>query len=460
MVYRYLGFIAIAFLIGTAIVFPALSNMMSLWFTTDTYMHGIFVLPLCWMLYKQQNKIVAAPPSHIVMLLACFVWLSSVAIAKLSLFNVFQQAAFLLFFPFLIFCLFGAKGVWHHRLPLALLFLCIPFGDSFVPYLQSITADMSVWLLQLSGVSVWRQGWYLSIPNADFRVAEACSGVNFLISTFVLAVFFSFMEMEKTYKRIIFSFLGVIVPIIANGVRVYLIIMIADMGFVEAATGFDHLFYGWMFFFVILIILATIGWRWRDHMSVKEKSIVASPSTFPVITLPKTVVMTVAITIFGFGAITWSSLPGAENKDFMWRGTALNPDFPMADSYCYTKSANSENHSIVFEYENEKKKVLSIDNRIFGTANWTIEKRHGVKEHDGELATKFTLKDLAGNEKELYVQYIVGGNIYTSAIKLQLALWYDRIMKDVKPITVNLFLRDAGNISSDKTAILNQRCQS
>ena len=213
-------------------VHDAAWNMVYLWSTTDTFMHGWFVLPLAAVMAKNKPfpSFSPLPLNAAIALLLCIPWVAVLLVGKLSMINVLQQWALIAIIPLTILVSYGWRYAWHYRAPLLLVFFCIPVGDFLIPWLQSITADMSVFLLHLSGVSVLRNGWYISIPAADFRVAEACSGINFLISTFTVSVFYAFTYMEKTYKRITFIFLGFAVPLLANGLRVYLIIMIAHWG--------------------------------------------------------------------------------------------------------------------------------------------------------------------------------------------------------------------------------------
>ncbi|MCB8829904.1 archaeosortase/exosortase family protein, partial [Escherichia coli] len=62
-----------------------------------------------------------------------------------------------------------------------------------------------------------------------------------------------------------FLVVSVVVPILANGLRAFGTIYAADLTSVEAATGFDHIVYGWMFFGIVMAAVLAIGWRWFDR---------------------------------------------------------------------------------------------------------------------------------------------------------------------------------------------------
>jgi EpsI family protein len=56
-----------------------------------------------------------------------------------------------------------------------------------------------------------------------------------------------------------------IVPVLANGLRAYGTIYAAWRTSVAAATGFDHIVYGWIFFGLVMAAVLAIGWRWFDR---------------------------------------------------------------------------------------------------------------------------------------------------------------------------------------------------
>ena len=55
-----------------------------------------------------------------------------------------------------------------------------------------------------------------------------------------------------------------VVPIIANGMRAYMIVMIGHLSGMKLATGVDRLIYGWLFFGLRMFIMFWIGRYWRE----------------------------------------------------------------------------------------------------------------------------------------------------------------------------------------------------
>jgi EpsI family protein len=72
------------------------------------------------------------------------------------------------------------------------------------------------------------------------------------------------------------------VPIVANGLRAYMIVMIGHLSSMTLAVGFDHLIYGWLFFGLVMFLMFWVGSFWREpinsHAAVNEQVISESQS--------------------------------------------------------------------------------------------------------------------------------------------------------------------------------------
>jgi hypothetical protein len=53
----------------------------------------------------------------------------------------------------------------------------------------------------------------------------------------------------------------VVVPILANGVRAWGTILPRSISAIEAAAGFDHIIYGWVFFAIVIALILAGAWR-------------------------------------------------------------------------------------------------------------------------------------------------------------------------------------------------------
>src|SRR5690606_13910516 len=56
-----------------------------------------------------------------------------------------------------------------------------------------------------------------------------------------------------------------ILPVLANAVRAWGTIYLAQIYGIEVAGGVDHLIYGWIFFALLLAIVMAMAWRYSDR---------------------------------------------------------------------------------------------------------------------------------------------------------------------------------------------------
>ena len=159
----------------------------------------------------------------------------------------------------------GPRIVAGLLVPLAYMAFRLPVGDEIGPPLQQITARMAVALTQASGVSSSIAGVFIDTPVGRFEVAEACSGVKFLIAMIALGTLVAHLCFRNWKRRAAFMAACAVVPVLANGVRAWGTIYIAQSRGVEFAAGFDHIVYGWFFFALVMTAVLAVSWRFFDR---------------------------------------------------------------------------------------------------------------------------------------------------------------------------------------------------
>ncbi|MGF1561490.1 MAG: exosortase C-terminal domain/associated protein EpsI, partial [Geminicoccaceae bacterium] len=75
----------------------------------------------------------------------------------------------------------------------------------------------------------------------------------------------------------------VMIPVLANGLRAFGIIMLAHASNLQFAIGVDHLIYGWVFFALVMLLLIAIGQFMRD---TADGAVMALPPQPPANTAP------------------------------------------------------------------------------------------------------------------------------------------------------------------------------
>jgi len=266
-----------------ALFFADWSDMAGQWWGSSTYNHILLIpLILCWMIAQRRGEVlrltpVAWWPALIVFAGAGLLWLlgdfAGLAVARQLAVVVMAQASFA--------AIMGPEVVAGLVFPLCYMLFLVPMGDEMIPALQTLTAQLTMAFLGLAHVPATINGVFITTPAGYFEVAEACSGVKFLIAMIAYGALVANVCFLRWRRRLAFMAVSVVVPIIANGLRAFGTIWIAGWYGIRFASSFDHVFYGWVFFAVVMALCMAVGWRFFDRSvdsaMIDPAGIVASP---------------------------------------------------------------------------------------------------------------------------------------------------------------------------------------
>jgi exosortase A len=243
------------------------ADMAAIWWNSSTYNHCALVpLIIGWLAWQRLPELrriepAAWAPGLAPVALGALAWLigeaGSVGLLRhIGLVAMLQGAV--------IACL--GKAVTRATLfPIFYAVFLIPAGEEFVPLLQTVTAYMCMALLALVGIPAHIEGIFITTPNGYFEVAEACSGVKFLVAMIAYGALVANVCFRSWTRRALFMLAAVAIPIVANGIRAWGTIYIASVTNSDFAAGFDHVVYGWVFFAIVIALLMAAGWRFFDR---------------------------------------------------------------------------------------------------------------------------------------------------------------------------------------------------
>jgi exosortase A len=241
--------------------------MLGQWWHSSTYNHILLVPGIAaWLGWQRRDTLLAREPRPsrwglAAVVAALLVWV----LGAFAGFSLLRQAGAVALLPAAALLLLGPRAVLVQLFPLAYLGFLVPFGDELVPPLQLITADITIALVRLSAIPATIDGVFIDTPVGLFEVAEACSGVKFLIAMIALGVLVCNLCFKSWRRRAAFMALCLTVPILANGLRAFGIVWAAQHVGAERAAGVDHLIYGWVFFALVMASVLAIGWRFFDR---------------------------------------------------------------------------------------------------------------------------------------------------------------------------------------------------
>lgn len=242
-------------------------EMLHQWWNIDTYSHILLVpFVIGWLVWLRRDELEAVEPRPwllglILVAAGLCLWLTG----RVSGINIIAHAGAVGALQGVVVTALGLRASLVLALPIAFGVFLVPVGDEIIAPLQFITAEIAVALTVWSGIPAVVDGIYIDTPIGLFIVAEACSGVKFLVAMVTLAVLVAFTRFESWTRRSAFMLASIIVPIIANGIRAWGTIYIAQSQGTEFAAGFDHIFYGWIFFAIVVALILAAAWRFFER---------------------------------------------------------------------------------------------------------------------------------------------------------------------------------------------------
>lgn len=262
---------------------PTAREIAGIWWNSDTYAHGLAVLPIfAWLVWRARARLQPVQ-------LRPFPWmvLPIAAGGCLWLLGDLASVAAARHFALVWMIVFGFAGLLGPRaarvllFPLLFLFFGVPIGDFLLPTMMDLTADFTVWALRLSGVPVYQEGLFFIVPNGRWSVVEACSGLRYLVASVMIGALYAYLNYRSLSRRLLFMVVAVLVPIVANWLRAYMIVMLGYHSGNRLAVGVDHLLYGWVFFGVVIFLMFWIGNRWRQDEFAPAATVRASRDAGP-----------------------------------------------------------------------------------------------------------------------------------------------------------------------------------
>ncbi len=237
--------------------------------STEQGAHGPIVLAtglwLLWREWQNARPLVQPEPGWLIALL--FVPLLALYyIARVSaiveLEGYFMYGLLLLV---LLSCV-GRRAMLVMWFPLFYMVFVFPPPDTLVAIVTNpLKIALSAWsvdFLYMLGYPIAQEGVTIQIGQYQLFVADACSGLNSLISLSAIALFYVYLRHHANFRYAMLLFIAVVpVAIFANFVRIIFLVLLTYYGGDAVAQGFLHDFAGITTFMVALITIFAI-----DHL--------------------------------------------------------------------------------------------------------------------------------------------------------------------------------------------------
>jgi len=453
-------------------------SMVNVWMVNETFTHGFLVFPLSiWLVWQKKDKLFMSSTNPepkvftLLLFLICGWFIASVVDVQ-----VVQQFFMIAIIIASIWTVLGRQILTLVLFPLLFLFFAVPFGQSLIPPLMEFTANFTVLLIQLSGIPVFREGLFFSLPSGSWSVVEECSGVRYLIASFTLGSLYAYLSYSSLSKRLVFVFLSLIVPVIGNGLRAYGIVMIGHFSGMELAVGADHLLYGWVFFGAIIFLLFYIGSFWWDPIEsfqITSDKITRNPGNgftgLPIVFLTLIFVLIGISVLFSMSVknnkllnIKPASLTLPENfsgwqyakdRSLEWRPIFHNPDTEISQNYYFGNDLVQLNIGY-YQAQRQGAEVISTMNRIASPlgGEWKKIKSSEINEN-GMYFIETELRNSRSNKVLVWHWYRIGQYVTPNPYIAKVLDAFNLIVKgrtDASMITVSTRLDEDKGVSRQR----------
>ncbi|MFC4349716.1 exosortase A [Kordiimonas lipolytica] len=431
--------------------FDTLRHLATLVWTVDIFSHGIWVpLVSLWLIWRERSRLDKVPvsfwwPGAVGLMFVASLWLlGGAAEAK-----IVQHLAFVGAIQFLVLATLGPQLYRGILFPMLFLFAIVPFGSALVAPLQVFTAKIVIWALKLTGIGHQADGVLIQLSSGIFEVAAACAGVKFLFSSLITGILLCRLAFKSWRRRVLMLVASIIVPIIANAVRVYGTLLIAEATDSSFAKDVDHIVYGWGFLSAVLIILIAAAYRFSDlndeieradtRIEARGESEQSELFGLIAVVLSLLAVLSSGLWLPAGGQAKLSCLPDMQVvscEDCGVRQLAVGHqpnwiDIPKADvssPWLYRLEADTVFGVSAFFLPDRAGHRLASPVAVTFEKGWSLFYGQGLSSQAiGRAVFEETALYGDGRKRLVWRTYYVGGRFYGSALKAKLALALQRL---------------------------------
>lgn len=148
--------------------------------------------------------------------------------------------------------------------PFILMLFMFPFPSfisvriSFI--LQLISSKIGVFMLQLYGMTAYREGNVIDIGYTQLQVVEACSGLRYIMPLMILSLILAYWFKAHMWKRVFLFASSIPLAIFMNSFRIAVTGILYGILGPKVAEAFFHGFSGWLIFLVAVPMLMGELW--------------------------------------------------------------------------------------------------------------------------------------------------------------------------------------------------------
>jgi exosortase D (VPLPA-CTERM-specific) len=292
-----------------------LANLYNRWTHEEEYGYGYLVAALVpFLLWRRWHFIkVASSATRWPGLALVVLGQSCTVLGALGESYFVIQIAFVLSLLGIALVIFGT-GAIRELMPLMfLLLLTIPLPYTLQAIitikLQLLSTDLGVAAMHLIGIPVIAEGNVIDLGIYKLQVAEACSGLRYLLPLTCISFILAYLYKAPLWKKAIVVASAAPITILINSFRIVVVAVLVDSFGIKMADGFIHQFEGWIIFLFgalllgfEIIVLERFRWSKVEIESILDRPAISEHMIEP-IKITGVAIITVLVCVGALGAI-------------------------------------------------------------------------------------------------------------------------------------------------------------
>ena len=176
----------------------------------------------------------------------------------------------------MFYSLFGARELVRNWFIFVYLLFAVPPPRSWLDMvtfpLKQFVSSLAAGILQLCGLPVSHQGVVLYAAQYQFLVEDACSGLNSIIGLIAISLLYIYLARRSSWRYTMFlAVLTIPVAIVANVIRIIVLILLTLWAGDDVAQGFMHFAAGIVLFAIALVLIFLLDFVLASFSSSKRE---------------------------------------------------------------------------------------------------------------------------------------------------------------------------------------------
>jgi EpsI family protein len=440
--------IILALALAAALIYwPSVVVLGSAWtdFQNLGMTHGFLVTAAAIALLFDARREIAALPAHrsltgaALLVAGGIVWMVCYRAAIQDL----QVAIFPSLIGLAVATAYGWPVAWRMVIPLGLVYTANPAWSQVAEPLQLLTVHAVralMWMTETPGTA---SGDTIIIPQGTFAIEGGCSGMHYLVVGIAVALLHGELRRATLRARVILLALMIVLALMANWVRVYVIVVAGYMTGMRSSLLREHYWFGWELFGVALVVFFWLSGRILRRQGETE------PPTTPVVTpaargssIPVRG-LTAAVLLLSFAPVMSSVLKASEREHAAptavcirpspaWSAAASDPaspwrpEFPGADwvaggDYRGPDGQAIELFAVAYREQRQGAELVGSETTLLGDGGLREGPEQNISTPLGTFL-EAELHDRGGKRSVMWWRYEIGGRNFTDPLASQ--LWY------------------------------------